>query len=219
MVRVRKTFPERGTNMKVLAMLVAVLFGSLAGADMVEWSVSDGGNGHWYEVVVIEPGISWDNANAAATACGGYLASITSASENSFIYEIAAESPGLWRQVPDNSIGPWLGGYQTFGAPEPGGGWAWTTSEPFSYTNWGTYEPNNSSGIEDRLQFFGWRDDTGDYWNDYPNSETFWGTAVGGYVVEYDQHQVPEPASMALVLAGLGAIDVYKRRKERHRSS
>lgn len=202
--------------MKVVTILLVVALCSCADADLLEWPVADGGNGHWYAAVAIEPGISWDNANAAAVADGGYLASITSAAENTFIYNLVSDIPSLWRHDPDNSIGPWLGGYQLPGSAEPDVGWAWTSGEPFVYTNWGPYEPNNSSGIEDRLQLFGWRTDTGEYWNDYPNSEMFFENAVGGYVVEYDQ-PVPEPATLLLFLAGASVLSLMLARRRKRR--
>ena len=41
---------------------------------------------HWYEVVLVESGIAWTAASNAAEADGGYLASITSAGENNFLF-------------------------------------------------------------------------------------------------------------------------------------
>jgi len=51
------------------------------------WSESNGGNGHWYELV--STSVSWEEANAEAQARGGYLATITSAEENAYVMGLA----------------------------------------------------------------------------------------------------------------------------------
>ena len=52
------------------------------------WTLASGGNGHTYRVVAKTGLISWDSANAAAQAAGGYLATITSAAENAFVLSL-----------------------------------------------------------------------------------------------------------------------------------
>ncbi|MDB6112129.1 MAG: C-type lectin domain protein [Pedosphaera sp.] len=129
------------------------------------WEVVAGGNGHTYRVVAKSSLISWDSANVAAVAAGGYLATITSAAENSFVFSLVND-PTYWTQTA-NGHGPWIGGYQPTGAGEPNGGWTWatrtglTTPEPFSFTNWEVGEPNNLtatvSGVahnQDRVAYF-----------------------------------------------------------------
>jgi hypothetical protein len=113
--------------------------------------ISDGEevNGrHTYEQ--ISGSFSWSAAKADAESRGGYLATITSASENSAAYSVA-------------STGDFIGG--TDSSQE--GTWTWVTGEAFSYTNWNSGEPNNSSGNEDLLQFT-----TGGKWNDISPSST-----------------------------------------------
>ena len=58
----------------------------LLSADLtpVQWSADAGGNDHYYEVVVAEQAVSWDDARADAEVRGGYLATVTSAAENAF---------------------------------------------------------------------------------------------------------------------------------------
>src|SRR5258708_25157677 len=129
------------------------------------WAPATGGNGHTYRVVA-KPGlISWDAANAEAAAAGGYLATITSAAENAFVFSLI-DDPTYWKQSA-NGHGPWIGGYQLPGSSEPDGGWTWVTQtgvpapEDFAYSNWETGEPNNLtatvSGVtynQDRVAFF-----------------------------------------------------------------
>ena len=129
------------------------------------WSVTSGGNGHTYRVVAKSSLISWDSANAAAAAAGGYLATITSAAENAFVFSLI-DDPAYWTQS-INDHGPWIGGYQPAGSSEPDGGWRWVTRtgvtapEAFSFTNWESGEPNNQTATvngvtynADRIGFF-----------------------------------------------------------------
>ena len=124
--------------MKRIIVLTAclALLGGIASAEphsRVQWDVSDGGNGHWYEAVYVPTYITWTAADAAARSAGGYLATITSESENEFAYSLITDDK-FWH-FKGNNNGPWIGGYQDRNAPgysEPGGGWRWVTDEPFA---------------------------------------------------------------------------------------
>ncbi len=76
-----------------------------AGQSAVEWPTKLGGNGHWYEAVLVPEAITWLPASAAATARGGHLATPTSAAENDFI--LATVVPSLGSYI---GFGPILGG-------------------------------------------------------------------------------------------------------------
>src|SRR5690606_9693424 len=65
----------------------------------VLWSEIDGGNGHSYQVVVVNGGISWQDAKLAAENMGGHLATITSAQENTFVADLIDHSD-YWFQLP-----------------------------------------------------------------------------------------------------------------------
>jgi hypothetical protein len=113
----------------------------------VQWRVSDGGNDHWYRLVVSGP-ITWPEARAASEGIGGHLATPTSAAENAFVLTISnrAANPLAW--VDDfggNSGGPWIGGYQPVNASstQP---WAWVSGEPWAWTGWAPGEPNGGFG-------------------------------------------------------------------------
>ncbi len=152
-------------------------------AQVVHWSAASGGNGHWYEAVYVPAGIDWASADVAARVAGGHLASVSDAAENDFVFGLV-DDPRFW--FPDrynSNIGPWLGGVQPSGSPEPAGGWEWVTGEPFTWTSWAAGEPNNLGGNEDRLHFFYNPAPTRmPHWNDLPG---FVATIVG-YVVEYE---------------------------------
>ena len=117
----------------------------------IQWTVASGGNGHWYEGVYVGSNTLWTYANAVATAKGGYLASITSAAENSFVTNLVSDLK-YWDANSSGTFGPWIGGYQYDKLAEPAGHWAWTSGESWSYTNWNPGEPNNAYNREDYLQ-------------------------------------------------------------------
>jgi hypothetical protein len=159
--------------------LVAVLPGE---ATPVQWP----GNGHWYEVVS-SPGISWADANAAASAASylgleGHLATLTSAAEDAFVETMLGSQH-------------YVGGYQDLGVVTADVGWKWVTGEPWFYTNWGPGEPNDGYGpASEQWLGAGW---PGGTWNDEALL-----SGIFGYVVEYGTIGVPDSGS-SLILFGL----------------
>jgi hypothetical protein len=83
--------------------------------------------------------MSWTDARRYCEERGGYLATITSSGEQTFIENLLARE-GDKRFY-------WLGGYR--GAD---GRFQWVTGERFEYTNWMSGEPNNAGGVEDKLE-------------------------------------------------------------------
>lgn len=147
--------------------------------DTVKWT-----NGHCYEAV-LAPGLSWQEAKAACEAKGGYLVTITSAKENTFVYSLVSSNNGFWfLDGFGNGLGPWLGGYQQSGSlPEEG--WQWVTGESFVYTNWETGQPGDMVGVDQNLlRFFKAGGLKGDRWDDCEtdNPEEH----RRGYICEYD---------------------------------
>lgn len=119
--------------------------------------------GHTYLVVVTEDGgaLRWTDARDRAVALGGHLATITSNAENEFVYELSMKTPGAWWQT----VGPWIGGFQSDAGVEPGGGFQWVTGEPWGFEAWDDGEPNDEGDDEDYVHFYS---ETGQlpYWND-----------------------------------------------------
>ncbi len=154
-----------------LAVLVAAV--TISSADPVQWEISDGGNGHWYESV--DCGVcNWHEASTLAAGMvwlgyQGHLATITTPEENAWI----------WTNV--GTVSFWIGGYQLNDDDGPAGNWAWVTGEPWEWTNWGPDEPNDYLGQEDYIEFMQyeeglWNDE---YWN-YPGVED------PGFIVEFE---------------------------------
>jgi Lectin C-type domain/PEP-CTERM motif len=191
-----------------LSMLCLGLISPVVLAAPVPWLVSDGGNGHSYEAFRAPSGITWANAQADAVSRGGYLATMTSAAENSIAYGLISSDISYWYVTGSESWGPWLGGLQPSGSSEPSGGWTWVTGEAFSYANWAGLQPNNSSQNENRIQFSGHNAPGGAAtWNDLNDSAT---TYVRAYIVEFNA--VPEPSCLGLATLGLITFSL-KRRK------
>ena len=133
----------------------------------IEWSVSSGGNGHWYRLVT-GPCRGWTSARDSALADHGYLATIASAAE------------GVRMRTLGSNLA-WIGLYQDRTAPdysEPAGGWRWVNGEPLGYTNWraSSNEPSNGGGIED----FAHLDLNAGTWNDTRGDDCM------SFFIEYD---------------------------------
>jgi hypothetical protein len=100
-------------------------------------------NGHSYYRSTSS--MTWTNARQACINMGGHLVTITSSSENNFVFNTW---PSGWIGFTDEGIE---------------GQWRWVTGEPVTFTNWNGGEPNNA-GNEDYAQFV-----SGGRWNDLPN--------------------------------------------------
>jgi hypothetical protein len=161
---------------RTLAITLLIASPGLASANPVSWSC----NGHFYDVVSVPGTISWEDANAAAIAAGGYLATITSQAENDFVF-LLVNNATCWH----GSSGPWLGGCQSPATGQPAANWHWVTGEAWNYTNWQIGQPNDSGGkAEDKLQFgFAPRVST---WNDIMSTDPTPAYRPTAYVLEWD---------------------------------
>lgn len=165
-------------NFYVIVSLLWLVPGTMASP--VQWSIADGGNGHYYEAILVpgglnDGGITWTDADLAASSKEGdwHLATISSAEENAFVYDLV-DDPAFWyKKHPDHARGPWLGGYSSTNSSND---WAWVTGEPFTYKNWAPLEP---FGNGDRLAFFGYNTSRSPKWNDMPDHYR-----PNGYVIE-----------------------------------
>ena len=178
--------------------VIALLFGmaGIVNADSIEWKITDGGNGHFYEAVSSTVS-GWNDANELANGVifnnmNGHLATLTSEEENNWV----------WTNL-NSIIGYFIGGTDQ----DVEGSWEWVTGEAWTYSNWNSGEPNDVPWLldtgEDGLLFA-----SNGKWNDVPIT----GYALGGYIIEYEPAPVPEPATMLLFGSGLIGLAGFRRK-------
>jgi hypothetical protein len=122
----------------------------------VQWRTSEGGNGHWYLGVRFDQtGASWTQAREDAIARGGDLVSLNTLIEREWVFNRVSRNPALWT----TTLGPWVGGLQPAGSPEPAGGWMWVDGTPvYEGFYWNDYHPdgnNNCGGAANRMTYWG----------------------------------------------------------------
>lgn len=111
-------------------------------------------NGHLYAAIDVE--VDWYDAYKICEDLGGYLVTITSADEQTFVENYNRANSCTERQ--------WLGAYRT------ATGFQWITDEPFTYTNWHAGDPTNSQGRESVAELYSYGDGQ---WNDCPPLNNF----------------------------------------------
>jgi len=202
--------------MKLFIPVILAACAVSASAAPVQWTSASGGNDHWYDVITSPapqaPAYwTWDLAVADAAARGGYLATLTSADEDAFVFSLV-NSPSYWFiDGANNEEGPRIG------LSDPAGNfnWTWVTGETYAYHNWAAGEPNNE-GSEDSAVFFdnylpnvGGNRPPADQWNNVGKS-----SGLNAYVIEYDTAPTttPEPGTF-IMLAGGGLLALAGRRK------
>lgn len=156
------------------------------------------GNGHFYEFIAA--GQSWSGAKTAAASRAylgitGYLATITSQTENDFIQQKLSANGWIGSSDDVNEINAATGvvTYSNQSAAEAN--WYWVTGPEagtrFSagnapsmtvvagqFANWNSIEPNNSNGNEHHGMIYSSGSGATGLWNDA-------GPGTQGYVVEY----------------------------------
>lgn len=128
--------------------------------------------GHHY--ALYKGNTTWSAARDYCQALGGHLATITSAEEQAFIDSLNTDN-----------IRMWIGGYR-----DDQHNWYWVTGEPWSYTNWGDGEPNNSGNVVSNENCVAvWPS----FWNDMNDHNTY---ETEGFICEWDRSDyivIPDP--------------------------
>lgn len=167
----------------------------------------------WYEAVYTGPvGTTWNAAAAQAAAMGGFLASPTDASQNSFVYSLVTD-PKYWTGISINSdrLGPWLGIYSTSAGSEnfvySGSGDALGPYQP-----WGPSQPDGYGGGTQAVDFYAFASE-GPTWGDTPEDGVAGFDLPQGFVVQFSAEPVPEASELAMLVSGLALASALARRR------
>lgn len=167
---------------------------------------------------------SFDDANAAAQAqtfngASGHLVTIASDAENAFVLSlISSIEHSVWIGATDRAVEGawrWVTGEQFWQ-----GGAAGTAGPDILYANWASGQPDDFGAGQDVATIFGGAvPGLAGLWDDGGSGP---GTGGGifqrdGYIVEFEGAAVPvpEPATLLLFGAGLGAAAFRSRCKSR----
>ena len=183
--------------------------------NVFEWSVEDGGNGHFY--VESNDRAGWLDVEAEAVSFGGHLASITSQEEMDFLIDSFLSGPTrvFWIGLTDQ---------------ETEGEFRWSSGEELTYTNWNPGAPDDFRGVEDYVAI-NWHVATGPTrgvddgvvgdWNDTPLdgiNGRLDGDAHWFGIVEFDfmptndtEHQIQVTVENVAPTAELSGVDAAVR--------
>ena len=155
--------------------------------NITKWETSDGGNGHTYAVLKMT--LNWTEANALAPTLiregmKGYLATITTPQENSFIRNSLLlgliDQPSILDQF-------YLGGIYVNQT------WVWQPDEPVVYFNWNVGEPNNV-GVETVMAIWGYHQPEGSdiagLWNNTLPDDSFNRYAIQWSIIEWNKSEL-----------------------------
>ncbi len=202
-----------------ISMLIALIVSSIsANAGVVTFN-SD--NNHYYQLISFDElgeRLDWGQAFSYSRSLmhqgrQGHLATITSAQEDDFVWQLGAQ--GHFLGASDNS-------YQNNQGDWEHQSWVWVTGEEFTYTNWLPGEPNHwqdgydaTPNNEDYLLYWWNEGAQGGRWNDtnidssYIDGHGLDYTAAG-FVVEYSLETapsaVPVPAAFWLFASAIIAL-------------
>ena len=165
--------------------------------------VADTADGLWYEAVYVgSAGITWNDAEAAAVALGGQLATPMDSSQNNFVYGLVTNSE-CWTglSIHADRLGPWLGIYSSTPGVE-NFVYAGTGTALGSFHPWGPNQPDGYGGGTQAVDFYAFASE-GPTWGDTPEAGTTGFPLPTGYVVQFNADPVPEASGATLALAAI----------------
>jgi hypothetical protein len=143
-------------------------------------------NGHLY--MLVRSGIiTRKSAAAISKRCGGYLATITSEAENSFVASLMNKDQRLFLMGydPGGSVsykmGAWIGLIQDPAGKEPRGGWKWENGEPMTYSKWFRDLPNENKPGDDYGMYYAHKQGKADTKAQYVDTWDDMGESDGSY--------------------------------------
>jgi len=131
-------------------------------SSMIEWSIEEGGNGHFYALT--SQNSSWIEAEEEAVSQGGHLVTIDNEAENDFIRETF-----LTGDESENDY--WIGLYVPFGDWTNTSNWEWVSGSQSTFRNWRAGQPDSgyNDGEDDRYAAINYLNTGSDEWDSYPN--------------------------------------------------
>lgn len=190
-------------------LAILALFGG-AGRSEASPIVFNAANGHYY--MLSTGSQNWTQAQAEALAVGGYLVSITSLAEQTFLETTFLTGAN------DRSI-YWTGA--TDQASE--GTFVWVNGDPFTYSNWAPGEPNNCACVPGGEDFgtINWhyglfQSLVKGTWNDtsLTGNEFAPGRVTQG-IIEFDTNPLATPEPASLFMLGAGLLIIHRRLRRR----
>jgi Lectin C-type domain len=107
-------------------------------AQIYEWKVADGGNGHAYTILSNPPEtqpMNWWQARSIAEEAGGHLATFSNRAEAEWVFDNVVNHAWVF----PTPAGPWIGALHdglTTIRPQPGQGWRWIDGTPWNWAPW-----------------------------------------------------------------------------------
>ena len=196
------------TQKTVVALLCSSLlcFACISSAAPIQWSIANGGNGHYYDWVDLDDNGTWHDANTYAQSLtfngmSGYLASITTAYEDAFIASNFT-AQGYLSGNDYDTFGTWVWD----GGPEDNVVFQIGFGTNAVYRSTDFMSPSEPNGDGRFLWYFAHADGTS-WVNDAPFYK-------GSAFIEYSGAPVPEPSTILLLGGGLAGLAFYRRKRK-----